>query len=129
MVDARGAPLGILTRHDVLDRITLPGLPLEAPVSRVMSQPVRTLPQESTAQDAALLMGTHGIRHVPVMRGGAVAGIVSERDLFALQRVTVRHVSTTIRSARDIGGLKLAALDIRRLARSLQAGVSAGHHP
>ena len=128
VVDTLRTPLGILTRHDVLDRITLPGVPLDAPVSRVMSRPVHALTHEDTAQDAALLMSTHGIRHVPVLRDGAVAGVVSERDLFAMQRVSVKHVSTTIRSAQEVEDLKAAAKDIRRLARNLLGqGVSARH--
>ncbi len=119
ITDAQHRLLGILTRHDILGRITLPGLPLETPISEVMVQPVLSLSQESTALDAALLMSKHGIRHVPVTRSGAVVGLVSERDLFAMQRLSLKHVSTSIRSAADLDMLKLAAKDIRRFARSL----------
>jgi len=80
-VDGVGAPMGILTRSDVLGRVALPQVPLDAPVSAVMVQPVHSLPHDATAQDAALAMSTHGIRHVPVTRGGRLVGIVSERDL------------------------------------------------
>ena len=31
-------PLGILTRHDILGRVTLPGLPLTTPIAQVMSR-------------------------------------------------------------------------------------------
>jgi CBS domain-containing protein len=128
VADAQGVPLGILTRHDVLDRITLPGVSLDTPVSAVMSQPLYTLTHEHTAQDAALLMSTHGIRHVPVLRDGVLTGIVSERDLFAMQRMSVKHVSIAIRSAPDVEALRRGAQEIRRFARSLLGqGVSARH--
>jgi CBS domain-containing protein len=118
--DESGAVVGILTRHDVLGRIALPGLPLATPISAVMTQPVHTLGLAHSAQDAALLMSREGIRHVPVVDDdGHVVGILSERDLFALQRLSLKQISTAIRSAPDVPTLQLVAADIRRFARTL----------
>lgn len=119
VVDAARRPLGILTRYDVLGRVALAEVPLDAPIAEVMVQPVQSLSTGHTAEDAALLMSQHGIRHVPVTRDGAVVGLVSERDLFALQRLSLKQVSTAIRSATDVATLKLVAQDIRRFARNL----------
>lgn len=121
-----GAAAGILTRDDLLARVVLAGVPLDAPVARVMSQPVHTLDEASTAQDAALLMARHGIRHVPLTRGTAVVGVVSERDLFALQRLSLKQVSGALRGAVDLDALRQGAQDISRFARNLLAqGVQA----
>jgi CBS domain-containing protein len=115
-----GAAIGILTRHDVLGRVTLPQRPLTAPISEVMSTPVHALGLSNTAQEAALLMSRHGIRHVPVADdGGRVVGIISERDLFALQRLSLKQVSGAIRAAPDVTTLQAVAGDIRRFARTL----------
>lgn len=119
VVDDAGVPAGILTRSDVLGRVALPQVPLDAPVSAVMVQPVHSLPHDATAQDAALAMSTHGIRHVPVTRGGRLMGIVSERDLFALQRLSLKQVSSSIRNATSVDTLRVVAHDIRRFARTL----------
>ncbi|MBL0919481.1 MAG: CBS domain-containing protein [Hydrogenophaga sp.] len=119
VVDARGAPLGILTRSDVLGRVALPQAALDTPVSQVMVSPVHSLPHDATAQDAALAMSAHGIRHVPVTRDGRVVGIVSERDLFALQRLSLKQVSSGIRHAASVDALRVVAHDIRRFARTL----------
>lgn len=119
VTDAPGRPLGILTRYDVLGRVALAQVALDAPVSQVMVQPVHSLTVEHTAQDAALLMSAHGVRHVPVTRAGVAVGMVSERDLFAMQRLSLKQVSTSIRAAPDADTLKLVAQDIRRFARSL----------
>lgn len=119
VTDPAGRPLGILTRFDILGRVTLAEVPLAAPVSHVMVQPVQCLSVAHTAQDAALLMSRQGIRHVPVTRDGVVVGIVSERDLFAMQRLSLKQVSTSIRAAPDLDTLRLVAQDIRRFAHTL----------
>ena len=119
VVDARQVPQGILTRSDVLGRVTLPGLPLATPIGRVMSAPAHVLDAGATLQDAALLMSRHAVRHVPVCERGALVNIVSERDLFALQALSLKGLSTRIRAAHDLPALQRAALDIRRFARNL----------
>ena len=119
VADADGTPVGILTRHDILGRVTLPQLPLATPIEAVMTAPLRTLGVEHTAQDAALLMSRHGIRHVPITEGGRAVSIVSERDLFALQRLSLKQVSTTLRAAPDLATLRQGAADIRGFARNL----------
>jgi CBS domain-containing protein len=119
VADPQGRPIGILTRYDVLGRVALAQVPMDSPISDVMVQPVHTLTTADTAQDAALLMSRHGIRHVPVTRDGVAVGLVSERDLFAMQRLSLKQVGTSIRAAADIDTLKLVAQDIRRFARSL----------
>ena len=115
-----GAALGILTRHDILGRVTLAERPLSTPIAEVMSAPVIGLGLHDTAQDAALAMSRHGIRHVPVAdANGRVVGILSERDLFALQRLSLKQVSIAIRAAPDLSTLRAVAHDIRRFARNL----------
>ncbi len=126
VVDGAGRPEGIFTRHDVLDRIALAQCRLSQPISTVMTLDPLTLPAEATAYEATLLIAHRGIRHIPVCDGGRLIGVVTERDLFALQRVSVRAISHNITDADSIGGLQFAASDIRRLARSmLGQGVAA----
>ena len=119
VVDEAMAPLGILTRHDILGRVTLPQLPLQTPLAQVMSAPVRCLDAEHTLLDAALLMTRHGVRHVPVTEGGRLVNIVSERDLFALQRLSLKQLSTQIRAAADEATLRVLAAQIRQFALHL----------
>jgi CBS domain-containing protein len=122
--------LGILTRTDLIDRVILPQRPLDTPVREVMTRDVMTLDANATAADATLLMAEHSIRHVPVVqaRGGVtrVVGVVSERDLFALQRLSVRQLAVALRRADDPEALAAVAADINRLSHHLVAqGVAA----
>jgi len=122
--------MGILTRTDLIDRAILPELPLQTRIAEVMTRDVMTLDANATAADAMLLMAEHSIRHVPVVqaRGGVtrVIGVVSERDLFALQRLSVRQLAVALRRADDPETLAVVAQDIRRLSHHLVAqGVAA----
>ncbi len=114
-----GHPLGIFTRHDVLDRVALVQHSLERPISDVMTPDPLILPAEDSAYDAALLIASRGIRHIPVCDGKRVIGVVTERDLFALQRVSVRGINRIISNAQTIDKLRAAADDIHQLARTL----------
>lgn len=114
-----GRALAILTRHDVLERVALARPADDTPIERVATQPVLTLDIEASAQDAALAMSRHGVRHLPLTENGRVVSVVSERDLFALQRLSLRHVSSTLRSAGDLPALVAGAAQIRHFARHL----------
>lgn len=119
VTDDAGSPCGILTRYDIVGRVTLPQIGLSTPIAAVMSAPIHTLTSDHTLQDAALLMSRHGVRHVPVTEGGRVVNIVSERDLFALQRLSLKQISSQLHAARDVVTLQLLAVKIRRFARNL----------
>jgi len=129
VADAEAKPLGIFTRQDVIGRVVLPQRSLTVPMREMMTAPAITLSVDATAGDAALVMAQHGIRHIVVIDGGGrIAGVVSERDLFSLQRLSVRELASTIRRAVDVPALVQCATDIRALSHSLVAqGVAAGH--
>ncbi|HCI13528.1 MAG: prohead protease [Gallionellales bacterium GWA2_60_142] len=120
-VDAAGGPLGIMTLHDVLDRIAIPQIDLDQPVIGIMSKRLSTLPPQALAYEAALTMAKHGFRHVLVVENEKLVGLVSEKDLFALQRIGLRQIGATIRSAESITVLGQAAADIRRMAHNMMA--------
>jgi len=123
---ADGVPQGIFTTLDVLGRVALPQADMGAPISGLMSAGVVALEEEAPVVDAALAMVRHGIRHVVVTRDGRLRGVVSERDLFGLQRSSLRRIVERMKGAATIPQLAGAAADVRGLARSLLAqGVGA----
>jgi CBS domain-containing protein len=125
-VDSDGAPVGMFTLVDLLRRVVLPGLPLTAPVSAAMSTPLVTLPASSTAYEGMHVMAERGVRQLAVVESGRLVGVVNERDLFALQRVSMRQVNEGLHSARTVEDLKRAGADIRLLTQNLLAqGVGA----
>ena len=126
IADAAGLPVGIFTERDALVRVAAAKIDPGTPISEVMTPSPLALPMTATASEAALLMARHGIRHIVVLDGGKFKGIVSERDLFSIQRLSLRRVSANIASAASVKEVKSAAADIRLLARNLLAqGINA----
>ncbi len=128
VVGALGHALGMFTRHDVIGRVVLPRRDLGAPLSEVMTTPPVTLPLTATAADAALAMAQGGLRHLALTDAdGRVSGVVSERDLFQLHRLSARELAQALRRAGDLPALVQCAADIRALAHALVAqGVGSG---
>ncbi|MGE5319042.1 MAG: DUF294 nucleotidyltransferase-like domain-containing protein, partial [Hyphomicrobiaceae bacterium] len=119
-------PRGILTLHDVLSRVALTEADLDQPVIGIMSTDLVTLPPHAAVHEAALAMARQGIRHVLVTDNERLAGVVSEKDLFSLQRIGLSQISNAIRHAPDLALLKQCARDIQQLARNMLAqGVAA----
>lgn len=121
-----GRPIGMFTLLDLLRRVVLPGLSLETPVSEAMTTPLLTLPPTATAYEALHLMAARGVRQVAVVEADRLVGVVNERDLFALQRVSMRQVHEGVATAGSVEELTRAGADIRALTGNLLAqGVNA----
>jgi len=120
------APVGIFTLVDLLRRVVLTGRRLDAPLADVMTAPLVTLPASATASEAMHVMAERGIRQIAVVDNGRLCGVINERDLFALQRVSLRQVNEQLHEAGTIAALQRAGEDIRRLSQNLLAqGVGA----
>ena len=72
--------LGIITERDVLKAVAT-GTPLDTPVSDLMTKELITVEPGTSLRDAAAIMTEKWIRHLPVLEGGRLLGIVSQRDL------------------------------------------------
>jgi CBS domain-containing protein len=127
IVDQASHPIGLMTQTDLVRRVLLGKVPLSEPVSRVMTSAPAVLPGTATAYDAMLAMAARGIRHLLLVDdAGALSGVISERDLFALQRVGLGQVRRSIDAADTAYALKAALLDVQHTAFNMLAqGVGA----
>ncbi len=83
----RGDLKGILTVNDMAYRVVAAGLdPDQTRVKDVMTPNPDTVTPETTAIEALRLMQDGGYRHLPVVSGGRVCGLLSRRDLFGTEK-------------------------------------------
>jgi len=82
VVLSEGRLVGILTERDVLRAVATGSV--DAPVSEAMTAAPETVDADEPSGQAAALMIHGGFRHLPVVDGDAVVGMVSIRDLVRL---------------------------------------------
>ena len=98
-----GELLGIVSERDYARKVILLGRSsADTPVGQIMTSPVVTVTPSSTVSECMSLVTERRIRHLPVVEGGRVTGIVSIGDLvkavIAEQRQTIEQLETYIRS-------------------------------
>ena len=74
---------GILTERDVLRAAASRSDLTTSPVSQWMTRDPVTASPDTTTEEAADLMLTNGFRHLPVLEGRSLKGMVSIRDVLA----------------------------------------------
>jgi CBS domain-containing protein len=82
LVTKGGEITGIVTERDYLRRVALEGpTDEEVTVEEIMSSPLVVVTPETAIDECMALMTDRRIRHVPVVDGGEVVGIVSIGDV------------------------------------------------
>jgi CBS domain-containing protein len=82
-----GELVGLFTGRDAVGRVAAEALDPKTTVLRsVMTGEPDTLKPGAHAIDALRMMQDGGYRHLPILDGGAVAGIVSHGDFSGLER-------------------------------------------
>jgi len=77
--------LGIVTTSQIFLKVFAEGLdPAAVAVTEIMTpSPLVTIDLDATTKEAARLMRVHNIRRLPVMKEGALVGIITSKDLLA----------------------------------------------
>lgn len=121
VVDPQRYPTGIFTLRDLRQVVAAADADLGAPIARHMTaQPFYLSPQAS-AFDAAMAMTERHIAHVCLVENQRLCGVVSERDLFSLQRVDLVHLARTIRHAPRLDTLVSLRGEISQLVERMLA--------
>jgi CBS domain-containing protein len=72
---------GIVSERDVVRRLHAGDAVMDAPVSMIMTEDVRTCTGSDGLTDLMQTMTEHRIRHVPVVADGRLTGIISIGDV------------------------------------------------
>lgn len=83
LVEQSGKPTGIITVKDVLVRAVEHGVPLSTIIARmVYTNPLVTIDETATVEEAAKLMERWRIKHLPIIdKNGCLVGMVNDRDI------------------------------------------------
>ena len=77
-----GSPVGIVTERDLARKFALMNrLPGETQVREIMSSPVVHVGLNESAESCMALMAERQFRHLPVIDGKQIAGLISITDL------------------------------------------------
>lgn len=117
---------GIVTVHDMTNKVLAEGLTGTIPVSQVMTPKPMTIAPDSLGLDALMMMSDHGINHLPVESRGRIVGMIGKTDLFRRQAATASHMIADIVQAEDAEAM---AQIMTRVPELLSQLVSAGTRP
>jgi CBS domain-containing protein len=90
-----GELIGILSERDIMNRVVAVGrTPGTTAVSEVMTANPRAVPADETIEECLFIMREFGFRHLPIVDGKDLKGLVSLRD------VLMHHAAELERQAR-----------------------------
>jgi CBS domain-containing protein len=103
IVVAHGRPVGILSERDFARKMfVVEKPPSQTLVREVMSAPIVYVRPEQTNEDCMALMTDKRIRHLPVMEGDKLIGLISigdlVKDIISEQQYIIRQLENYIMS-------------------------------
>jgi CBS domain-containing protein len=129
IVDEKRWPRGIVTDTDLRRKVVAGNLSPAAPIERIMSHPVTTVPANITSANAILQMMKNNIRHLCVTGNGTpdseIIGVISEHDVLLLHGNNPAVLVKEIQQSGDVDQLARIRDRAEELARQyLLQGVS-----
>ncbi|KJK09577.1 MULTISPECIES: DUF294 nucleotidyltransferase-like domain-containing protein [Pseudomonas] len=121
IVDAQRFPIGIFTLRDLRQVVADASADFAQPIASHMTVEPFYLSPQASAFDAAIAMTERHIAHVCLVEDKRLCGVVSERDLFSLQRVDLVHLARTIRHATRVESLVSLRGEISQLVERMLA--------
>ena len=87
-----GDLIGILSERDIMNRVVAVGrTPGTTAVSEVMTANPRAVPADETIEECLFIMREFGFRHLPIVDGKELKGLVSLRDVLMHQAAEIER--------------------------------------
>ena len=99
IVDDTGGPIGILSERDIARGVSRYGDKLSSTsIASLMTRKLVTCNPEDSVADIMGLMTERRIRHVPVLRNGQLAGIISIGDVVKVRLGEIEEEASQLRA-------------------------------
>jgi signal transduction histidine kinase len=119
LTDTAGDLAGIISERDIIRTLHRHGhSALEMRAEDLMQPSVVTCTPDMSIENVLALMGAHTIRHVPVVRGREILGLVSVRDVLDLQKEML--LADAERRKREKEDAQKAKADLQRAYDGLE---------
>ena len=127
--DSDGEYIGLLTDHDLRQKVIAQGLALERPVREIMSSPLVSASSDSQIYEAILLMMQHNIKHLAVLdESSKLLGIATEQDLLLAQGRSPVFLMHEIQQAGSVQDMAVRQAQTPDLIKSLMDGGAKAKH-
>lgn len=112
---------GVVTRTDLLDALTVGGLPAQAPVGPLASRPLVTQQTTDVLFQALVTMAERHIERVAVCEGNTVVGTLGMAEVLSHYASHSHLITLRLARARSLEDVIDAARGMDRLVRTLHA--------
>ena len=121
-------PIGIITDKDIRTKIGTGVFSIFDPVSKIMSSPVVTFPENLTLAEAQIALLKHKVSHICITKDGSdkseLIGILAEHDINMLQGNNPAFLMREIKYANDAETLKYIRTKTSELTKGyLEQGI------
>ncbi|MBL7152493.1 MAG: diguanylate cyclase [Phycisphaerae bacterium] len=125
--DDDGKYVGIVTERDIVNRVIASSKDLGATtVAEIMTSHVVSCSRQTPTSKAREIMAANGIRHLPILDGDVVVGMLSARDLMGRQlledRAAAEEVAMLSTCLKSIDINEVADIVVREVPKLFQAG-------
>jgi CBS domain-containing protein len=99
VVGARGDIEGIVSERDLIRALSETGADcLQRPVAEAMTRQIVTCQETDTLDELMAMMTKHRIRHLPVVTGGDLVGMISIGDVVKYHVAVIEMEATAMRA-------------------------------
>jgi CBS domain-containing protein len=129
VLDGQGHHSGLITDHDLRQKVVATGTPYDVPAREIMSSPLVTIPADSQVFEALLLMMQQKIKHIAVLdEASHILGIATEQDLLMAQGHSPVFLMNEIHRAESVSHMASRYRQLPGLIKTLiDNGARAGH--
>lgn len=130
LVSEGDAVRGLVTDRDLRNRVLAQGTDPSRPVAEIMSSDPLTMEASRPILEGIVSMAARGIHHLPLTRAGRVVGMLTTRDVIALQTRHPLYLAARVQKASSLEELVSVCKQVPKLFEMLVAsGLRPEHVP